>query len=482
MAAIASDVSNGTARLSGRDALVIASMTLVALAVGAGLHLQLGVAVPVAAVTALFAALALTSSHVAARRSAALAALLAEPRRAPVREARTMRRQTSPQAAPQTAVPKPAVVVTEPTLEPAAEAARPAGALTLEAGTPIAAKDALLAVRREPVLNDPAARVDRLHGLIKELAEQVGGPRATTPDPDTPAAAAPSAAATSNADPTDPRIERAAAALGEAAGLMRGRPAPAVATDDPRLARLAEAINAERVAVYLEPIQGLGDRRPHHFEVSVRLHDASGAEIANDDMRMLGRRGGLMPRIDSVKLPRVLRVARRVRDSGRPADILSALAAESLSDNGFIDRFAAEYNVGERIRIVFAFSEADVRAFGRVHWQTLEAMADMGIRFALEEVTALDLDLERLKRVGFEFVKLDAAVFSSGLPTAGDVIPASDLCSHLSSIGLTVIVSRIEDEWELARVMGFGAVYGQGTLFGGPRPVRADVLAEASAA
>jgi cyclic-di-GMP phosphodiesterase TipF (flagellum assembly factor) len=314
------------------------------------------------------------------------------------------------------------------------------------------------------------------------LAETVGGPRATTPDPDAPAASAPAAAASAHSDAADARIERAAVALNEAASLMRGRTTPAVAADDPRLARLAEAINAERVAVYLEPIQGLGDRRPHHFEVSVRLQDASGAEFANDDMRLLGRHGGLMPRIDSVKLPRVLRVARRVRDSGRPADILSALAAESLSDNGFIDRFAAEFNVGERIRIVFAFSEADVRAFGRVHWQTLEAMADMGIRFALEEVTALDLDLERLKRVGFEFVKLDAAVFSSGLPTAGDIIPASDLCSHLSSIGLTVIVSRIEDEWELARVMGFGAVYGQGTLFGGPRPVRADVLAEASAA
>lgn len=473
MAAVASEmtgVGSGAANLGGRDAIVIASMTLTAMAVGAGLHLQFGVAVPIAAVTALFAALALSSSHVAARRSAALAALLTETRRAPAREARTMRRQPSAQPVPPTAVPQPPVAVAEPDAE---------AAIRADAGSPTTAKDALLAVRREPIPVDAAARVDRLHGLIKELAETVGGPRATTPDPD---AAATTKPAADHADVADPRIERAAAALGDAAVMMRGSTTAAVASDDPRLARLAEAISAERVAVYLEPIQGLGDRRPHHFEVSVRLHDASGAEIENDDMRMWGRRGGLMPRIDSVKLPRVLRVARRVRDSGRPADILSALAAESLSDNGFIDRFAAEYDAGERIRIVFSFSEADVRAFGRVHWQTLEAMADMGIRFALEDVTALDLDLERLKRVGFEFVKLDAAVFSSGLPTSGDVVPAADLCNHLSSIGLTVIVSRIEDEWALARVMGFGAVYGQGTLFGGPRPVRSDVLAEASAA
>lgn len=474
MAAIAPELSNGTARLGGRDALVIASMTLVALAIGAGLHLQFGVMIPVAALTALLAALALSSSHVAARRSAALAALLFEPKRPPAREARTMRHQPSlAQVAPPTANPQPAVAGAEP----APDADQPSSTLSLDSGPPPAAKEALASSHREPMPIDAAARVDRLHGLIKELADTVGGPRATTPDPD-----APAAAAADHAEAVDPRIGRAAAALGEAAALMRGRAAPALAPDDPRLARLAEAINAERVAVYLEPIQGLGDRRPHHFEVSVRLHDASGAEIATDDMRMLGRGGGLMPRIDSIKLPRVLRVARRVRDSGRPADILSALAAESLSDNGFIDRFAAEFNAGERIRIVFAFSEADVRAFGRVHWQTLEAMADMGIRFALEDVTALDLDLERLRRVGFEFVKLDAAVFSSGLPTAGAVIPASDLCSHLSSIGLTVVVARIEDEWALARVMGFGAVYGQGTLFGGPRPVRADVLAEASAA
>ena len=214
----------------------------------------------------------------------------------------------------------------------------------------------------------------------------------------------------------------------------------------------------------------------------MRLRDAAGAELTGDDLAEVARARGLLPRIDAVKLPRVLRVARRVKSRGRPADVLTSLAGESLGDNTFIDRFAAELAGSDRVRIVFTFSEADVRAFGRVHWQTLEAMADNGVRFALDQVTALDLDLERLKAAGFDFIKLDASVFLQGLPAAGGLIPATDLCRYLSGLGLTLVVARIEDEWALARVMGFGALFGQGTLFGAPRPVRADVLADAAAA
>jgi cyclic-di-GMP phosphodiesterase TipF (flagellum assembly factor) len=41
--------------------------------------------------------------------------------------------------------------------------------------------------------------------------------------------------------------------------------------------------------------------------------------------------------------------------------------------------------------------------------------------------------------------------------------------------GLTLVVEHIDDQDKLARVFGFGVLLGQGQLFGGARPVRADV-------
>jgi cyclic-di-GMP phosphodiesterase TipF (flagellum assembly factor) len=98
-------------------------------------------------------------------------------------------------------------------------------------------------------------------------------------------------------------------------------------------------------------------------------------------------------------------------------------------------------------------------------------MAAIGLKFALRDVTDLDMDFERLKQHGFDFIKLDASVFLDGLPTPDGRIPAADICRHLSGVGLGLIVGGIVEERDLAKILGFGALLGQGALFGGPRSV-----------
>ena len=115
------------------------------------------------------------------------------------------------------------------------------------------------------------------------------------------------------------------------------------------------------------------------------------------------------------------------------------------------------------------------------HMQTLTALSAAGFRFALDGVTDLDMDFSDLKRIGFEFVKLDAPVFMEGLPAPGGVVPAADITRMLTENGLTLVVGRIEDDWQLARVLGAGALFGRGTLFGGPRMVKPEVVAAPNA-
>jgi cyclic-di-GMP phosphodiesterase TipF (flagellum assembly factor) len=60
-------------------------------------------------------------------------------------------------------------------------------------------------------------------------------------------------------------------------------------------------------------------------------------------------------------------------------------------------------------------------------------------------------------------------------------VPAADICRHLADFGLTLIVGRIEDDWLLARILGFGVLFGKGTLFGEPRLVKDEVVAAPAA-
>ena len=257
----------------------------------------------------------------------------------------------------------------------------------------------------------------------------------------------------------------------------------------PSLARrraqlLSDAIKAGRIDVRLEPILGLEDQQTRHYEVSVRLRDAIGAPMDVDGSGPDLRGTGLLPLFDSVRVARTAAVARRLEERGKSGSIFSSFNGESVVDEGFLGELAETLHQRASLaaQLVLSFTQNDVRGFAAAEWDSLADMRALGFRFALSDITDLDMDFEALAEQGFAFVKLDADVFLKGLPTANGTIPSSDVCRHLAKLGLTLVVEHIDNEDKLARIFGFGVLLGQGQLFGGPRPVRSDVVSASGTA
>jgi cyclic-di-GMP phosphodiesterase TipF (flagellum assembly factor) len=257
----------------------------------------------------------------------------------------------------------------------------------------------------------------------------------------------------------------------------------AVNPSQSRAQMLSDAIKAGRIDVRLEPILGLEDQQTRHYEVSVRLRDVAGAPMEVDGTGPDLRGTGLLPLFDSVRVARTAAVARRLEERGKSGSIFSRFSGESVADEGFLGELAETLHQRASLaaQLVLSFTQADVRGFATAEWDSLADMRALGFRFALSDITDLDMDFEALAEQGFAFVKLDAEVFLKGLPAANGMIPSSDVCRHLAKLGLTLVVERIDNEDKLARIFGFGVLLGQGQLFGGPRPVRSDVTAGAAA-
>jgi cyclic-di-GMP phosphodiesterase TipF (flagellum assembly factor) len=354
-----------------------------------------------------------------------------------------------------------------------------------------------------PLMPKPGAAsdadVEHIHGVIKKLAEELRaaksapGPQlhdSVRPSPVTGEAAfaAPgqvlktagqavrdeSGAPAVAVDPADTSRKTNACRADVQAGLAPLCGAPAHA----RLAEIASAVTAARLDVYLEPILGLPDLRARHYEVSVRLRSETGASIAPEEFNLVARGTGLLPLIDAMRVSRSGKVALHLRDRGAAGSLFSQISGESLASNRLLREFTDTYHQSETIaeRLVLSFAQSDVRGFAAPQWATLKELLDLGFRFALEDISDLDMDFEALTAAGFAFAKFDARVFLEGLPAQGGLIPAADLCRYLAHLGLTLIVGRIDDEAQLGKVLGFGALFGQGTLFGAPRPVKAEVL------
>jgi cyclic-di-GMP phosphodiesterase TipF (flagellum assembly factor) len=353
-------------------------------------------------------------------------------------------------------------------------------------------------------VEDPrAADVAIMQSLIKGLADQLNGPMGK-PAPAR-GAVAPQAAPHPPAPARDvtPALPRdtvtppARTSTEEQVGALRGiadamRTIPSVRSAEGTALgdgfgvedELADAIEASRIDVYLDPILGLDDHRARHFEVSVRLRREDGESMDPRALASAIAGTGLGPRIEALTFTESLRLAGEFAARGSSADLFSTASGESLRDGGFHAALsvalAPDFALGARL--VMSISQAEVRAFGPAHWEALAALAQAGLRYALVDVVDLDTDFEGLAIRGFEFVRLDARVFLQGLPAPHGFVPAADLCRHLASFGFTLIVGRIAEERELVKVLGFGALLGQGRLFGGPRPIRQDRSAHRTSA
>ncbi len=452
---LSSTPKSTTSRCRSESVAVSASMTIVTIAIAAVLFVHGGFTPWAAAAIAAVVGALLLSLHAVVRRVATI-----ETTTAPTHETQAAQ-DDDHHATPSTRAPssanatrqRPQWSTSPPTLEDT-----PAVADTLQHSEVAAANhyDTFAHEHRQhetPADMDPRDRdFQHLQGLIKQLATDVQGHN--------------SRSTASNAN------------IHASHDLPHATPA-ADATHRPINSQhswLAEAIAADRVNVYLDPIQGLSERKPRHFEVSVRLLSPSGAEVEQREVMAAARVSGLVPQLDAIKLPRVARIAHRILERGQPSAVLTSMSGESLAEDIFREAASRAIGDGSGGHLVLSYAQHEVRAFGAVHWEALDLLATWGMRFALEDVVDLDMDFSGLKARGFEFVKLDAGVLLDGMPGAGGIVPAADLCRYLAEIGMTLVVGQIDDEWTMARVLGFGILYGQGALFGAPRPVRPDII------
>lgn len=333
--------------------------------------------------------------------------------------------------------------------------------------------------------------VEMIQGLIRKLADEVNSATSSPPK-----GAAAAAAVSERA------ISSSVEALKATAGSMRSQdeaarrreaevgncslPEPRSESGRPpevnaRLSSLAEALALGRVEVLLDPIVDFNAGAPRHFELYLRLRDDRGRVLDTGKSRDDFEGTGMLARIDGARLAHASQIAVRFTGRGRNNALFSSVSGEALSANNFLQSVADAYRERRSLAgaLIMTFSQADVRGFTQREWNALAEFAGIGFRYCISEVMDLEMDFEDLKARGFDFAKLDAAVFLEGLPAGNDVfIPAKDICKHLAEIGLSVIVGGMKNEETAAKVFGFGALYGQGTLFGGAKAVKREVFSD----
>jgi cyclic-di-GMP phosphodiesterase, flagellum assembly factor TipF len=320
----------------------------------------------------------------------------------------------------------------------------------------------------EPV----TAEMDELGGLVKQLAETVAAHETMLAN--RPAAVAMRLPA-AEAAPAPAAAAEAAAPVKTNGG---GNGAFHSLNGEGIVGLIREAVEANRIDLYLHPIVTLPQRKVRYYEALSRLRTAAGEQVLAADFLSYAEAAGLMPKIDNLLLFRCVQILRRLLLKNRDVGLFCNVSGTTLSDSEsfaqFLDFMEANRALGPSL--VFEFTQSAFRAMGPIEYEALAALAQKGFRFSLDHVSDLRMEPQELADRGFRFLKVPAALLLNRSNAAASDIDPADLADLLARYNIDLIAERIESENSVVDILDFDVRFGQGFLFSQPRPVRAEAM------
>src|SRR6202453_2040260 len=257
---------------------------------------------------------------------------------------------------------------------------------------------------------------------------------------------------------------------------------PAVVADGPApprsqaqiLAAVKNAVEENRLDIYLQPLVSLPQRKVRFYEAVTRLRDDKDQVITADDFIGIAEAAGLIGRIDHMVMLRCVQVLRRLMVRNKEVGVFCNVAAATLGNPAIFAQCLdfLEANRALAPSFVLEFKQATFRRLGPIETENLAALAQRGYRFSIDHVPHLRIEPRELADRGVRFIKVPAALLLDQRQTSGSDIHPSDLSDLLGRFGIDLIAERIEGERAVVDLLDYDVRFGQGFLFALPRPLR----------
>ncbi|MGQ9366642.1 EAL domain-containing protein [Azospirillum sp. ST 5-10] len=247
-----------------------------------------------------------------------------------------------------------------------------------------------------------------------------------------------------------------------------GEPADAPLDDASVLEAVRDALKADRIDIYLQPVVSLPQRKHRFYEVFSRVRAADGTQIRPDRYIAIAEREGLIATIDNLLLMRCVQLIRETERRQHHIGFFSNISPATLGDGEFMRQFLQYMGQNQTLvpNLVFELGQADLGAGEGATLAILAQLARLGFRFSMDQVQDLGaVDVDSLARRDFRYLKLDCGRLLE--PENRGRAPA--LLRACKQHEIDVIVEKIETENQLIELLDVGVDFGQGYLFGEPR-------------
>ncbi|WP_456684942.1 EAL domain-containing protein [Bradyrhizobium sp. P5_C11_2] len=240
------------------------------------------------------------------------------------------------------------------------------------------------------------------------------------------------------------------------------------------LATLRNAIDENRIDIFLQPMVTLPQRKVRFYEAMTRVRDERDQLIVAEDFISIAEASGLIGRIDNMVMLRCVQVLRRLMVRNKDVGVFCNVAASTLGNSTTFAQCLdfLEANRALAPSLVLEFKQSTFRNLGPAETENLAALAQRGFRFSIDHVTDLRIEPRELADRGVRFIKVPASLLLDPRQASTSDIHPSDLSDLLGRFGIDLIAERIEGERAVVDLLDYDVRFGQGFLFAPPRPLR----------
>ncbi|MEO1029514.1 MAG: EAL domain-containing protein [Pseudomonadota bacterium] len=255
------------------------------------------------------------------------------------------------------------------------------------------------------------------------------------------------------------------------------------------LRQVKVALQEGRIDLHLQPVVSLPQRRVAFYEAYTRLRSADNSLIMPSDFLESARKAKLLGAIDNMTLFRCVQIVRKLASRDRRVGVFCNIAAASLEDETFFPQFL-EFMAENRDlsgSVIFEIRADRFETRSRTMRENMERLTSLGFRFSIDHAQSLLIDLPRLQDAGVRFVKIGANDLINNLRDPDGPRPISALNRRLDAAGvsavfarygITLIAEKLEDEASVIEILEYDIPFGQGNVFGPPRPIKASLMQE----
>lgn len=251
-----------------------------------------------------------------------------------------------------------------------------------------------------------------------------------------------------------------------------------VLSDDQVMHLVHQAVEADWVDLFLQPIVNLPQRKERFFEMFSRIRIKDEIYLPAERYIAVAMQHDLVPVIDNLLLLRALQFIRDTAEEDANRAWFCNITSLTLNDPKFMGdlvEFIAQ-NRALAPRLVFEMAQHDLATMNVDALPVLDGLSHLGCRFSMDQVRELSFDFAHLEARHIRFVKVDAALILHELHQAGGLQRMKRLKASLDRRGIDLIAEKIEAEPQLIELLDIEIDYGQGYLFG--RPERDQTLRE----